>query len=293
MITPEQNAEFIANPTKDEVKHAVFVLNNASAGGPDGYTGMFFQACWDIIGDDIYNMVWDFFGGMQLPGGRSIVENILLTQEIISDIRLKTNKGKKNGNQIVPNVVMKLDMTKAYDRLSWLFLTNVMRRMGFSERGKASDPLSPTLFILTAKVLSRALNSLNDNLWYTGFGCIYRHASGFLINKAKSSVYLHDRVDEQVFQKVQRITGITRQAFPLMYLGCPIYYSRSKMCFYSDLLAKVRNKLQGWKGKLLSFGGRAILLKHVLQAMTMHLLSAIDPPSFVITKLHKIFAQFY
>lgn len=58
--------------------------------------------------------------------GRSIVKNVLLTQEIITDIRLRTNAG--------PNVVIKLDMTKAYDRLSWLFLTKVLRKMGFCER---------------------------------------------------------------------------------------------------------------------------------------------------------------
>lgn len=40
--------------------------------------------------------------------GRSIVENVLLTQEIITNIRLRT--------KTVPNVVIKSDMTKAYDR---------------------------------------------------------------------------------------------------------------------------------------------------------------------------------
>lgn len=41
--------------------------------------------------------------------GRSIVENVLLAQEIIRDIKLRTKSS---------NVVIKLDMTKAYDRLS-------------------------------------------------------------------------------------------------------------------------------------------------------------------------------
>lgn len=56
--------------------------------------------------------------------GRSIVENVLLAEEIIRNIN-KRNK--------LANVVVKLDMTKAYDRVFWIFLTKVMTKFGFSE----------------------------------------------------------------------------------------------------------------------------------------------------------------
>ncbi|XP_060182476.1 uncharacterized protein LOC132612168 [Lycium barbarum] len=56
--------------------------------------------------------------------GRSIIENVLLTQEIVTDIR---KRGKPT------NVVIKLDMAKTYDRVSWLYLTRVLKRKGFTE----------------------------------------------------------------------------------------------------------------------------------------------------------------
>ncbi|XP_019233747.1 PREDICTED: uncharacterized protein LOC109214296 [Nicotiana attenuata] len=111
--------------------------------------------------------------------GRSIVENILLTQEIITQIRLRT--------KVVPNVVIKLDMKKSYDRLSWLFMTKVSRKMGFSERfiGIVFGIFSYNCYSVlmngqpygffkstrgVKQALSRGLNALHQNLYFCGFG---------------------------------------------------------------------------------------------------------------------------
>ncbi|XP_075091900.1 uncharacterized protein LOC142172042 [Nicotiana tabacum] len=156
-------------PTIEEVRAAVFELSRESASGPDGFTGLFYQTCWDVIGVDIHNMVLHFYGGTALPKsithtnlvllpkkprvetfsdlrpislsnfinkvlskvlhdrlesflpslvspnqsifvkGRSIFDNILFTQEIVTDIRLRRKPA---------NMVIKLDMAKAYNRVS-------------------------------------------------------------------------------------------------------------------------------------------------------------------------------
>ena len=56
--------------------------------------------------------------------GRQIFDNVLLVQECIADIR----KAGRGGN-----VVLKLDMAKAYDRVSWPVLIQVLRWFGFFE----------------------------------------------------------------------------------------------------------------------------------------------------------------
>ncbi|XP_060182300.1 uncharacterized protein LOC132611964 [Lycium barbarum] len=259
--------------------------------------------------------------------GRSIVENVLLTQEIIVDIRLRTRTA---------NVVMKLDMTKAYDRVSWLFLTMVLKRMGFSERlvdmssrgVKQWDPLSPTLFILAVEVLTRNLNRLHQIPQFRGFGMPrrslkinhlayaddmiiftsddvmslqlimevlrkYEKTSGQKINKEKSVVYLHHNLTGDIKVTVEVVTGIGRKDFPFTYLGCPIFYSKRRKEYYNSTLMKIMNRLQSWKGKMLSFGGRTVLIKHVLQGMSIHLLSAMNPPDSVIKQMHKMFAEFF
>lgn len=56
---------------------------------------------------------------------RSIIENIMLTQELVYNIKKKPNV---NGN-----VVVKLDMTKTFDRVDWKYLCQLLRQVGFSE----------------------------------------------------------------------------------------------------------------------------------------------------------------
>uniref|UniRef100_A0A0V0I3A2 Putative ovule protein n=1 Tax=Solanum chacoense TaxID=4108 RepID=A0A0V0I3A2_SOLCH len=86
---------------------------------------------------------------------------------------------------------------------------------------------------------------------------------------------------------------MSRGSFPLKYLGCPITHLRKRKELYTDLFDRVRGKLQAWKGKMPSFGGKEVLLTRVLQSIPIFVLSVITPPKCVIKELHKIFAKFF
>ncbi|VFQ77929.1 unnamed protein product [Cuscuta campestris] len=54
-------------PSLDEVQQAVWDLDSSSASGPDGFNGLFFRSCWDIIKEDMLKASQEFFLGFPIP----------------------------------------------------------------------------------------------------------------------------------------------------------------------------------------------------------------------------------
>ncbi|KAK1297942.1 hypothetical protein QJS10_CPB14g01761 [Acorus calamus] len=66
IITPHDNALLLAIPSKAEIESITFSLKSSSAPGPDGFSGYFYHACWDIIQDDLVLAIQDFFRDRQI-----------------------------------------------------------------------------------------------------------------------------------------------------------------------------------------------------------------------------------
>ncbi|XP_043724786.1 uncharacterized protein LOC122671558 [Telopea speciosissima] len=125
-----------------------------------------------------------------------------------------------------------------------------------------------------------------------GFISRYEGFSGQLVNRQKSCFVLGDKVSMSRAHMIGAVTGFTRKSLPITYLGAPLHSGRHKICFFDEIVEKIRNKVAGWKGRLLSSGGRVTLLKHVLSSIPIHVLEMLDPPKAVTRRLYGIFADF-
>ncbi|KAK6784430.1 hypothetical protein RDI58_017885 [Solanum bulbocastanum] len=67
LITEEGNDNMMRVLASNEVREAIFDHNKDNSCGPDGFSGGFYQTCWEIIKDDVINMIKVFFYGYEIP----------------------------------------------------------------------------------------------------------------------------------------------------------------------------------------------------------------------------------
>ncbi|XP_075489728.1 uncharacterized protein LOC142528576 [Primulina tabacum] len=69
VISDLENANIAAPPSLEEVRATVFSIHRDSVAGPDGFSSAFFKHCWEIVHQDVFDAVLDFFRGSPLPQG--------------------------------------------------------------------------------------------------------------------------------------------------------------------------------------------------------------------------------
>lgn len=77
------------------------------------------------------------------------------------------------------------------------------------------------------------------------------------------------------------------------YLGLPPVIGRSTNQVLGFIKERVANKIQGWKGKLLSQGGKEVLLKSVAMAMPSYAMSLFKLPLGICKNLNSAMSQFW
>ena len=77
------------------------------------------------------------------------------------------------------------------------------------------------------------------------------------------------------------------------YLGLSSIIGRSNKVVFVEIKDKVCKKLAGWKGKLLSLGGKEILIKAVAQAVPTYTMSCFQLPKTPCEDLEKLMRSFW
>jgi hypothetical protein len=185
----------------------------------------------------------------------------------------------------------------------------------FFSRGKGlrqGDPLSPLLFNLVADVFSRMLMKAASKTYISRFmsfiypeGVLslqyaddtllfFKHnyvdathlkwvmvcfvqISRMKINYGKSDM-IPVKLDEEETQQYAMIFCCKIGSFPFKYLGVPLHYDKLRREDIKPIVDKVLNRIPGWKGMLLSYGTRMILLKACLASIPIYLMSLIRFP---------------
>ncbi len=193
---------------------------------------------------------------------------------------------------------------------------------------RQGDPLSPYLFLLCANVLSCALLKQENTLHLRGVKIgratqplchllfaddsflFFKHdksspntiqstlawyccLSGQSRNMDKSELYCSPNMTEIDKSNLANLLGVKLVLSPGKYLGVNFKLRGGRTADFQDLIAKVTNKLQGWKAKLLSQASQMTLINSVLNSIPIYTFSVFKAPHSICNKLDSIVNAFW
>jgi hypothetical protein len=121
--------------------------------------------------------------------------------------------------------------------------------------------------------------------------CAFEQLSGLKINFHKSELFCYGAAKENQFEYTQ-IFGCDLGTYPFRYLGIPMHHRKLMNRDWKHVQERFQ-KLNCWRSKLLSVGGRLVLLDSVLSSLPMFMLSFFELPKGVMKKLDYFRSRFF
>ncbi|KAL9665523.1 hypothetical protein QQ045_020943 [Rhodiola kirilowii] len=232
-------------------------MSTSSSPGPDGFTGIFFVSCWDIIKEDMQAVVQAFFEGVQLP-------------KIISSTSIV--------------LIPKIPKANNFDQVRPISQCNFIHKV-------LSRILNSRLTIILKKVISPELSIFwkgDISMMVLGWPVIW---FAILMSKALSRRCIQPLTIfcERFYSKN---TNFIEGSFPTKYLGAPLFPGRTRISYFKYLEDSIRSKIMGWSKNFLNISGRATLISSVLSSLDIHTLSIIPVLKTCIESMEMLFANF-
>ncbi|KAE8689834.1 Cysteine-rich receptor-like protein kinase 8 [Hibiscus syriacus] len=284
----EASSNLVKEIAEEEIKNAIFCQGNDKTPGPDGFTPYFFK---------YPGLLWAMIG-------RNIIDNSLLAQEMVKGYGRKA---------ISPSYSISFNGS----------LTGYFK----GARGlRQGDPISPYLFVLAMNVLSNMLNlaaakgifayhpkckkiglthlSFADGLMIfckdnvdsvVGVQNVLDHfhqISGLKLNSSKNELFAAG-IPSRTLEELKLITGFKIGTLPVRYLGIPLVTRKLTAKDCEPLLGKIRQCLQHWSSRNLSYAGRLELIRYVLFSVCNFWCRQLMLPASILKTVDQLCSRFF
>ncbi|KAL0288669.1 UNVERIFIED_CONTAM: hypothetical protein Sradi_7093300 [Sesamum radiatum] len=244
ILTEEEACALIRPVTVDDVKIAIFDIEEDKGPGPDGFSSGFYKAAWPIVGEEISKAVMDFF-----TTGRWIEECVTSAHFSV------VVNGGVHGFFAGALGLRQGDPMSLYLFVLVMEVLQMILQQFIDQDGQFPLWSSSITSILDAplKYICHGGCAVGESL-PPGLD-LFASLSGLHINPQKSQLII-SKAASGLRDSLLETLGFQEGHLPVRYLGLPLISARLSIVDCQPLLQKIDSRIKGWEGVQLSFAGR-------------------------------------